>query len=194
VVTEDAYSKWRFVLAGASHANRMSEVMAGLNMVATTLGTYSADLQEFLEGLEPDPERNTVVIFSHLDKSYFQARAEDGSLIHRHHEKTFHIDGDLVSIPSEKLKYLFELLVPVFNVAASTTRLLLCPIPRYLWQGCCEDDKHAPNRADEGFQETMMERLEKAKRTMRSLAFKHSMKSMMVLNPWEAVVRARPVE
>jgi hypothetical protein len=178
---EDAYSKWRFVIVGASHATRMADVMAGLNMVATSLGTASwfpskknceklaADLQEFLDGLEPDPDRKTVVIFSHLDKSYFQARAEDGNLIpHRLHEGAYHIDGDLVAIPSEQLKYLFELLLAVFNTAAGCTRLLLCPIPRYLWRGCCEDDEHGPNRADEGFQENMLEGLEKAKRTMRS--------------------------
>jgi hypothetical protein len=191
-----SYCKWKFVLVGASHAKRLCEVMTGLNMEAVTLGTTSwfpskknrdklaDELKEFLEGLEPDPEKKVVVIFANLDKSYFQARSEDGSFIfHRLHDGTYHVDGDLVACPMEQLKFLFELLIPVFNANAGMRRLLLCPIPRYLWKGCCEDPDHAPNRSDEGFQEDILEGLEKAKRVMRSLAFRHDLKDMKIINP-----------
>jgi hypothetical protein len=194
--TEDAYNKWRFVLVGASHAARLCDVMVGLNMVATTMGTASwfpnkrncekleQDLKEFLAGLEPDPDRTTVVVFSPLDKSYFQARSEDGSYSpHRCLDGVYHVDGDLVACPLEHLKFQFELLVPVFKTTGSAVKLLLGPIPRYIHSGCCSDPEHAPNRADEDFQEKIMDGLEKAKRTMRSLAFKHGLKDMKIINP-----------
>jgi hypothetical protein len=192
---DDCHSKWRFVLVGASHAKRICDVMAGLNMEATSLGTAGwfaskkncdklvTDLTELLESLEPDESRITVVVFCNLDKTYFQARAEDGRCIpHRQHDGVYHVDGDLVPCPVETLKYVFELLVPVFNAASNFKRLLLCPIPRYMWQGCCSDPDHAPNRAEEGFLEDMLEGLDKAKRVMRSLAFKHGMKEMKIFN------------
>jgi hypothetical protein len=47
---------------------------------------------------------------------------------------------------------------------------------------------HAPNRADECFQYDMLGDLEKAKRVMRSLAFKHELKDMKVLNPGKLLV------
>jgi hypothetical protein len=189
-------SKWRFVLVGASHAARLCEVMVGLNMVAATLGTagwfpnkrncekLENDLREFLEGLEPDPERETVVIFSMLDKSYFQARGEDGSYSpHRLLNGSYHVDGDLVSCPIEHLKFQFELLVPVFKAADNYRRVLLGPVPRYMYSSCCEDPEHAPNRQEEDFLEKLLDNLEKAKRTMRSLAFKHNLKDMKIVNP-----------
>jgi hypothetical protein len=194
--TDDDYGKWRFVLVGASHAARLCDIMVGLNMIATSVGTagwfpskkncdkLESDLREFLEGLEPDPDRETVVIFSMLDKTYFQARSEDGSYTpHRLLEGAYHVDGDLVACPMEHLKYQFELLVPVFKTAGSVRRLLLGPVPRYLFSGCCEDPEHAPNRQEEDFQEKLLDGLEKAKRTMRSLAFKHGMKDMKIINP-----------
>jgi hypothetical protein len=126
---DDIYGKYKFVLVGAT---KMCEVMTGLKIAATTLGTASlyptkrnveklaADLSEFLEGLEPDPDKKTVVIFSHLDKSYFQARAEDGRYIpYRNLEGVYHVDGDLVACPMEHLKFLFEMMVPLFNASSA---------------------------------------------------------------------------
>jgi hypothetical protein len=198
-----SYCKWKFFLVGASHAKRLCEVMTGLNMEAVTLGTTSwfpnkknrdklaDELKEFLEGLEPDPEKQVVVIFANLDKSYFQARSEDGSFIfHRLHDGTYHVNGDLVACPMEQLKFLFELLIPVFNANAGMRRLLLCPIPRYLWKGCCEDPDHAPNRSEEGFQEDILEGLEKG--VMRSLAFRHDLKDMKIINPGKLLIQSIP--
>jgi hypothetical protein len=76
----------RFILVGASHAARLQEVMTGLNMQATTLGTsywyptkknctkMADDLKEMLDGLDLDQQRETVEVFNTMDKSYFLAR------------------------------------------------------------------------------------------------------------------------
>jgi hypothetical protein len=194
--TKDDYGKWRFVLVGASHAARLCDTMVGLNMMATCVGTagwfpskkncdkLESDLKEFLEGLEPDPDRETVIIFSMLDKMYFQARSKDGSYSpHRLLDGVYHVDGDLVACPLEHLKYQFEMLVPVFKAAGNAKQLLLGPVPRYLFSNCCDDPEHAPNRQEEDFQETQLDGLEKAKRIMCSLAFKHNMKEMKIINP-----------
>jgi hypothetical protein len=99
------------------------------------------------------------------------------------------VDGDLVACLTEHLKFMFELMVPVFRAAAGVIRYLVCPLPCYLWRGCCGNVDHAPNRADECFQEDMLGDMEKAKRVMRSLAFKHELKDMKVLNPGKLLVK-----
>jgi hypothetical protein len=181
--------RWRFVLVGASHAQRLSDLMQKLNMQSTTLGTSSwfatkkncaklaGDLEELLESLDPDDEKTTVVIFNLLDKAYFQARGEDGNYIpHRQHDGKYHVDGDLVTIPGEQVKYLFELMLPIFKAASGLKRMLVTPIPRYLYLGCCSDPDQAPNRAEESFTFTL-----------RSLAFKHGMKDMRAINQGKVV-------
>jgi hypothetical protein len=176
-------------------------MMTGLKIQATVLGTtawyatkkncskLASDLAELLEGLEPGDSKTTVVIFNLLDKSYFQARGEDGNYIpHRQLEGKYHVDGDLVTVPNEQVKFLFEMMVPIFASATNTTRLLVTPVPRYLNRGCCADPEHAPNRADEGFLDSFLDSLEKTKRALRSLAFKRSMKDMKVINPAKVLV------
>jgi hypothetical protein len=170
--------------------------MTSMKMQATTIGSaswyatksncakLSSNLEELLNGLALEEGVSTVVVFNILDKVYFQARGEDGSYIpHRQLEGKYHVDGDLVTIPNEQVKYLFEMMTPIFKAADGVHRLLVTPIPRYLYQGCCEEADHAPNRAEEGFVDSILEALDKTKRMLRSLAFKHKMKDMKILNP-----------
>jgi hypothetical protein len=65
-----------------------------------------------------------------LDKTYFQARSDDGSYSpHKCLDGVYYVDRDLVACPMEHLKFQFELLVLVFQTAMATMRLLLGPIP-----------------------------------------------------------------
>jgi hypothetical protein len=86
-------SRWRFILVGASHARRTCDLMTSMKMQAATIGSTSwyatksncaklaSDLEELLNGLEPEDGISTVVVFNILDKAYFQAKGEDGSYI-----------------------------------------------------------------------------------------------------------------
>jgi hypothetical protein len=175
---------------------RTCDLMTSMKMQAATIGSTSwyatksncaklaSDLEELLNGLESEEGVSTVVIFNILDKAYFQARGEDGSYIpHRQLEGKYHVYGDLVTIPNEQVKYLFKMMVPIFKAADGVHQLLVTPIPRYLYLGCCDEADHAPNRADEGFVDSILEALDKTKRTLQSLAFKHKLKVMKILNP-----------
>jgi hypothetical protein len=157
--TSGLYDKWHFILVGASHVSCLHDVMVGLNMQSATLGTtywyptkkncakMVEDLREVLDGLEDDPARKTAIIFNTLDKAYFQASGKDGNcILHRSLNGVNHIDGDLVACPNENIKFMFELMLPVFETAKDLTSIFLMPIPRYIWKGWCADIEHAPNR------------------------------------------------
>jgi hypothetical protein len=48
---------------------------------------------------------------------------------------------------------------------------------------CCSDVDHAPNRSEEKFINNMLEGLDKTKKTQRSLAFRHGLEAMKIINP-----------
>jgi hypothetical protein len=88
-----------------------------------------------------------------------------------------------VACPMENLKYQFKMMLPIFQAASGVQKVFMTPIPRYLYAGCCEDADHAPNRADENFVDSQLDGLDKAKRMLRSVAFKHGLKEMKIVNP-----------
>jgi hypothetical protein len=149
----------------------------------------ASDLKELLDSLEPVPRKTTMVIFNMMDKSYFQARGEDGLFIpHRQHDGKYHVDGNLVDCPLETVKLHFEMMLPIFEAAAEATRLFMVPILRYLYSGCCSDVDHAPNRSKEKFIDNMLDGLKRTKKTLRSPAFRHGLKAMKIINPSRSLV------
>jgi hypothetical protein len=86
-----------------------------------------------------------------FDNSYYMIRCEDGSFtaIRREDNGIYHVDGDIVCAPLDTAKKMFQQTLPLLREFQEFDKLVLVPLPRYLWAACCTDLRHAPNIADE---------------------------------------------
>jgi hypothetical protein len=60
--------------------------------------------------------------------------------------------------------------------------IFLIPLPRYISAGCCEEDDHAPNRGDPGFEATIRSGLAEVRGHFKDFLFTNNLK-FKIINP-----------
>jgi hypothetical protein len=60
-------------------------------------------------------------------------------------------------------------------------KLVLTPLPRYLYASCCGDQEHAPNINNEGHVETQIADLEEHQRLWRGIGFREKVRNLKVV-------------
>jgi hypothetical protein len=179
------------VVIGASHASRLQEALKRVGSKARWLETRNwrprtaavdtliTEMEKAIEGLE-----KPVLIFLLLDNGYFQTGCEDGSIIPHSKDVTghYHVDGDLVCGPVECAKKLFQQIVPALRKFSNLDKILLTPLPRYIWGSCCPDEDHAANTREPGYQEEQMKSLDACQRLWRNLAHREAIPNLKICN------------
>ncbi len=87
----------------------------------------------------------------------------------------------------DTLRELFSSLQPVFKVAKNFQCILLSPLPRYLWNRCCEDPAHIINSEEPGYAASMGTALRELNRSLRNMIFMRKIKGVTMLNSLEAL-------
>ena len=180
------------LVIGSSHARRLATLLeARGSPVASVIKPHwrarkesVAQLtQEVATALSSLPS-DTVVLFVFLDNSFYFARSEDGSMLpHRRSiDGKYHVDGDLALATKETAKHLFNLVTPVLEAANHHKKILLTPLPRYIYAGCCEDPDHISNRLEESYAVNLMDKLEGLRRLLKGMAFTAKIKEIKVIN------------
>ncbi len=67
----------------------------------------------------------------------------------------FHVEGDLLLTSKERLYMFFKNTLPLLRLLEGLKVIFLTPLPRYLLEGCCDADDHAPNRYEERFEASL---------------------------------------
>jgi hypothetical protein len=179
------------VVIGASHAKRLHEYLKSTGVKSRWLETRNwrpktaavdllmAEMEKGVEGLN-----NPAIIFMLLDNGYFQTASEDGSIIPHSRDSLghYHVDGDLVCGPAECAKKLFQQVIPAFKKFSSLDKILMTPIPRYLWDSCCGDKDHAPNIRSADYPEDQLKCLDACHRLWRTMAHRESIPNFKVCN------------
>ncbi len=106
-------------------------------------------VEEALKLLTP----NDVIILHLFDNVAYMSRSEEGGdlPIRQYGNGEFHVEGDLVLAGKDRLNMFFRNALPLLKLLEGLRVVFLTPLPRYLLEGCCEVDDHAPNRFDDGF-------------------------------------------
>jgi hypothetical protein len=96
-----------------------------------------------------------IVILHCLDNASYFSRTEDGDNIpiRRCDDGDFHVEGELVLVSKDRQLTLFNTIEPILTLLALYKLLLVTPMPRFLYEGCCPLGGHAPNRLEDGFEE-----------------------------------------
>jgi len=102
-----------------------------------------AELNRIIAAECTDP--NTVVVldlFSNTVTRYRQA--DDSTALAVKQQGGWHMPGEVVYSPDAELEAMVEKTVPLL-LSIPNRKILLPPLPRYTFGGCCDDPLHAPN-------------------------------------------------
>jgi hypothetical protein len=169
------------VVCGGSNASRLADALevAGKQVInlttsgwRTTPGSIEVLAMSLNEISEENKDKRIVVVYQILDNSCYYVKTEDGSL----HPVTksgmtggYHVAGSLMVAPR-------ELVAPIINTATAAltagevdARFFLCPLPRYLFSGCCGSFEHCTNMSEEDYGQQMLTGLGKIYSTAKEL-------------------------
>jgi hypothetical protein len=182
-----------FVVVGASHARRLETQLreAGERTILVETPNFrllNRDVTDLTakikEALGNKKEEEAVILLNNIDNCFYLARSEDG-----HHcpprkdlEGKYHIDGDLVCAPTDTAKQLFLNMVPLLKEFNSYQKIILTPLPRYLYAPCCTDPDHIPNLENEDHVPKLLANLDSTHRLWRGIAFRDKISNFKICN------------
>jgi hypothetical protein len=126
-----------------------------------------------------------IVILHCLDNVSYFSRTEDGGdvPIRRCDDGNFHVEGDLVLASIDRQLALFNTIEPILLLLAIYKLLLVTPMPRFLYEGCCPLGGHAPNRLEDGYEDSLRIGLRDYRVNIKNFAFMRNMRNIKVLDP-----------
>jgi hypothetical protein len=153
------------ILAGASNLGRLRPIFEsqGATVIDLTKPGWMAtpanieSLRSELAALA-DLE-NCSVVFDVFGNSAFKFKHVDGSLVlpFRVGGGEFHFLGDISLDTDRSVGELIENLKPLFALAKKHFTVIMPPLPRYVFCGCCLDRFHSTNVGEEGYSAQILE-------------------------------------
>jgi hypothetical protein len=144
----------------------------------------ASDVEENLAKLDP-----AVVLVQLLDNSIYQCKHESGdrTLPKRGQDSKYHAEGEMCIVNRDTLRELFSSLQPIFKAAKNFQCILLNPLPRYLWNRCCDDPNHITNSEEPGYTANLGTNLCELNRSLKNMIFMQKMNGVNMLNSLEAL-------
>jgi hypothetical protein len=180
------------VLIGASHAKRLHTVFKEDGEKTTFIEAPSfrvlqkdvAALTDTIQEELGDVLSDKVLLINAFDNSYFVAKTEDGHFIPPRKDSSgrYHVDGEVACAPQETAKKMLINSFPLLRKFADIPKIVLVPIPRYLYAPCCSDIEHVPNLENEDHFEKMLEGLDTTHRLWRGMLFRERIPNVKVCN------------
>jgi len=181
------------IIAGGSHASRLAKAMGedfpnlvDLSMCGWKLTENSAaDLAEDIREQTPDHLVDRTVIILHLfDNAIYRGLTNRGKITEPwRRDGRYHIEGDLVTVGEEEIKYLFTAAAPAIRAAKRCQVYLLTPLYRYATGRCCQDANHITNFADQDFTRRLGQSLQGIGKQIRTLIWQRHWRTVSVVNP-----------
>jgi hypothetical protein len=146
----------------------------------TAVEEMAAKVEEALKLLTP----NDVVILHLFDNVAYMARSEEGGdlSIRQYCTGEFHVEGDLVLAGKDRLYMYFRNALPLLRLLEALMVVFLTPLLRYLQEGCCNADDHAPTRFDEGFEASLQKGLMETRGFFKDFLFTNNLR-FKIINP-----------
>jgi hypothetical protein len=183
----------KIVIVGASHGRRLADLLADTGeetvyVEAPSFRLLNKDVvklaEDIADALGESNSEEAIILLNLVDNSFFVARCEDGHYIPPHKDNLghYHIDGEITCAPADTAKQLMINLFPILKKFDEFIKILLVPLPRYLYSACCGDPEHAPNVLAADHVETMMTSLDTTHKMWRGIAFREKIKKLKICN------------
>jgi hypothetical protein len=124
-----------------------------------------------------------IVLIQALDNAAFFSQTEDGGdvPVQRCSDNKYHVEGDL-GVASERQQRLFCVIKPLLRLLDKLKVILVTPMPRWLYESCCDSADHAANRAEDGFKDRKRAALKEFRINFKNFAFLKNFR-LKVLDP-----------
>jgi hypothetical protein len=125
-----------------------------------------------------------VLLINAFDNSYFVAKTEDGNFIPPRKDGSgrYHVDGEISCAPMETAQQMLINSFPLLRKFAEIPKIVLVPIPRYLYAPCCSDIEHVPNMESENHVEKLLEGLDATHMLWHGMLFREKIPNVKVCN------------
>jgi hypothetical protein len=143
----------RTVILGASHMSRIATAMSEDGVKVTSLATPGwkptkeniARAAEFCSAMEPT--KNDRFILDLWSNSAFMGTDVAGlpCKVYRDDDGRYHVQGPVQAAPLKVFQVLAAEAIDLIAACGDATVILVAPIPRYVNEGCCEDESHVSN-------------------------------------------------
>jgi hypothetical protein len=160
-------SGWRkhVVVIGSSNMRRLVPVLTAHGLTVSDLSVPGwlatedniASLIKSMSALEIEP--GFSVIMELFSNSTFRYTQFDGTLSLPYKDGTgYHMNGDVTVCDDQIFKKLTAALAPVLLSAQSSPKVIIPPLPRYLFTKCCRKSGHATNVDNDDHSITLLNR------------------------------------
>jgi hypothetical protein len=87
---------------------------------------------------------------------------------------------EVVGAPLSSSRQVLLQLEPLFKELQDYNKMLLAPLPRYLWQSCCADLEHGANVSEEGHAEHLLAGTAAVHKLWRGMTFRSKIRNMKI--------------
>jgi hypothetical protein len=98
----------------------------------------------------------------------------------------FHLHGDVVASPIPVFKNIVKATVPIFVSAGKIPCIVISPLPRYVFAGCCKDPSHCSNLNSPDHKERMLTDFIQLRHVLVKELVANGIKNFKVLNTCSA--------
>jgi hypothetical protein len=125
-----------------------------------------------------------IILIQALDNAAFFSQTEDGGdvPVQRCSDNKYHVEGDLGVASKERQQRLFCVIEPLLRLLDKLKVILVTPMPRWLYESCCDSADHAVNRTEDGFEAMMRAALKEFRINFKNFAFLKNLR-LKVLDP-----------
>ena len=179
-------------MVGASNAARTAEaleragavvlcaVLPGWRCLKMKVPAMVELIKKQLEGANP----RCVAVFQLYDSSFHFARTEEGSLIPACRslaDGKFHTQGEAVVA--------FTATKAVLEAVGKLQKVIISPLPRHLFNSCCQDPDHCTNIGTAGYREETESAIIACRKNLKDFCFRHDIGGCKVICPWSSIRR-----
>ncbi len=133
--------------------------MIDLNIPGWVVSAANVEsLLDTIKGTDIPP--NARIIFDLFGNSFCRWSQEDGTeALAVKTGSGYHLPGRVSVCSEEVFVKLIENTLPLLFELQRNSKIILPPLPRYLFRGCCPEYGHASNVSEDGYQDGMLEGL-----------------------------------
>jgi hypothetical protein len=189
----DQENPTRFLLIGGSHTIREANSLSdrGYSVVTcshrgfrpnlTACKEMAAKVEEALKSCN----QSDVIIVHCYDNVAYMARTEEGGdlPIIQYTNGEWHVMGDLVLASKERMLMYFKHSLHFLKLLENRKVLMMAPLPRYLYAGCCAQPDHVSNSEEPDFERRIREGLSEMRGYLKDFLFTNGLRGFKVLDP-----------
>ena len=143
-------------------------------------------MRELISKLPAGANDRCVVVLQLYDSSFHLARTAEGSLLPacKTGEGLYHVHGEAIVAPKESQFAAFTATKDVLAATGKLQKIIVSPLPRYLYAGCCSDPEHCTNISSVYYKQETEAAILACRRNLKDFCFRHHICRCKIICPW----------